>query len=359
MSRKRYNKKVDGILRKIGLQGHPRDASIMEQLAGAVVHPAQIANSTQLSDDDTLKISARAVLEDFEAVTNGMKRPDSDDESTVDDQSDPMYSWRILINAIAAFYQNDITAMKILVCSIPENSPAALLRNVFEILAGKLTNPDAADRFADSLLVRRKELSDGLDILEEAALYPEQLRNEISRYLPTLAQESSEGSKRLYYWAMEHLAEDEPLTELDELSASVPGAGEASRICALASIRYDPDRALLAWMRSLHSVIAEGSTTPLEATARLMIAGELMEAAKRNEMLTGEIISGVTASLKSSYTMMETLLPALPPVPTDPEDLYNWLIQAGKAGLPVNKPLKQRKRKVKTRELFLFDEVSS
>ncbi len=359
MSRKRYSKQVDGILRKIGLHGHPRDASIMEKLTGAVVHPAQIADSTHLSDDDALKISARAVLEDFEAVTNGMKRPDSDDESTVDNQSDPMSSWRILINAIAAFYQNDITAMKILVRSFPCNSPAAVLRNVFEILAGKPTNPDAADRFANSLLVRRKELSDGLDLLEEAALYSEQLRNEISRYLPALAQESIEGSKRLYYWAMEHLAEDEPLTELDELSVSVPGAGEASRICALASIRYDPDRALLAWMRSLHSVITERSITSSEATARLMIAGELMESAKRNELLTGEIISSVAASLKSSYTMMETLLPALPPVPTDPEDLYNWLIQAGKADLPVNKLVKQRKRKVKTRELFLFDEVSS
>lgn len=331
----------------------------MEKLAGAVVHPEQIADSTHLSDDDVLKISARFVLDDFEAVTNGMERPDSEDGSIVGDSSDPMSPWRILNDAIAAFYKSDIDSMKNLVRSIPDNTAAAGLKDVFGILAGKSSPPDTTSHFAEKLLVRRKELSDGLDILDEAALYPEQLRNEISRYLPALAQESIEGSKRLYYWAMEHLAEDEPITELDELSASVPGSGEASRICALASIRYDPDRALLAWLRSLHSVIAEGNTTPSEASARLKIAGELMETARRNELLTGEIISSTAASLKSSYPLLKILLPALPSVPGNPENLYYWLTQAGEAVLPINEQVKPRKRKIKTRELFLFDEVLS
>ncbi len=74
---------------------------------------------------------------------------------------------------------------------------------------------------------------------------------------------------------MKLLAEDEPISESDELTSIVPGVGEASRICALASVPYDPDRAILAWLRSLHAVAALGDLSSSEIAARLNIVAEL------------------------------------------------------------------------------------
>lgn len=62
------------MLKEIGLTGHPRDEVFMNRLAQAIVHPGEVVNSTQLSEDDLLKISARLVMGDFEAVANGMGR---------------------------------------------------------------------------------------------------------------------------------------------------------------------------------------------------------------------------------------------------------------------------------------------
>lgn len=114
------------ILKEIGLTGHPRDEAFMKCLAQAIVHPGEVVNSTQLSEDDPLKISARLVMDDFEAVTNGMGRREQKCETVFPASEDPFGPWRTLTNAIAAFYSGDIVGMKKIADTIPHNTAAAV-----------------------------------------------------------------------------------------------------------------------------------------------------------------------------------------------------------------------------------------
>ena len=157
---------------------------------------------------------------------------------------------------------------------------------------------------------------------------------------------------------MEIISEEVPLTDADELNTIVPGAGEASRLCALASIRYDPDRALLAWLRSFHSILEEGSADPEELAARLKIAGELMQIVKQEELLTGEMLSSIRDYLNSSYPLIRNLMPSLPPPPDETEKLSQWLTQARSETSAAGKKKKRKKRTIEVSGLLLFEEVS-
>ncbi len=279
------------------------------------------------------------------------------------DSDHPFGSWRILTEAIAAFYAGNPAKMKKLARSIPKRTPAAGLQEIFEELSGKPPKSSEDNGFAESLLKRSNELSEGMEILNEASAYPELLRTELMRYLPRLSQESTEGAKRLYYWAMKLLAEDDPISESDELTSIVPGVGEASRICALASVPYDPDRAILAWLRSLHAVAALGEVNSSEIAARLNIAAELFESAQKSRLLSEETLSRTAAALHGIFPMIKTLIPELPAIPVEMKSLHSWMKSVKSIGMTASNPGPGRKnvRKrsystTKSKELFLFDE---
>ncbi len=330
----------------------------MNELSIALVHPAQISESRHLSDDDPLKTAARFLLDDFEALTNGMKRSGKTDESVQKDSDNPLYPWYLLINAVAAFYEGNPADMKKNAGLFPEGTAVGEMKGIFDILAGKpsLPNPDVS--FTEKIRTKHKELSDGLEILDEAAAYPNLLRKEIGHYISEMARESTEAARRLYHWAMEVLAEDGPITETDELTSVVPGCGEASRICALTSIRYDPDRALPAWLRSLNAVLEGGDTSPEVITARLKIAGDIMEMAENDGTLSCDVLSAAAEKLRYCYPLMKPLLPSLPPLPDNEKKLHDWLRQAGDTPESGRKQKKRMKRTVETRELFLFPNVA-
>jgi hypothetical protein len=363
MSGNKKESPLEPMLREIGLRGRSRDATVMEKLAEAIIHPGQISESPYLADDDPLKIAARQVMEDFEAVTNGMDRPEDTDSQFALDTNHPFDSWRILTEAIAAFYAGNLTEMKKLARSIPRRTPAAGLQEIFEELSGKPPKLSEDGGFAESLLKRCNELSEGMEILDEASAYPELLRTELSRYLPRLSQESPEGAKRLYYWAMKLLAEDEPISESDELTSIVPGVGEASRICALASVRYDPDRALLAWLRSLRAVAVSGDVNSSEIAVRLNIAAELFESAQESQLLSEETLSGTAAALEGIFPIIKIFIPELPTIPDENNGLCSWMKYVQNIGLaasnlrPERKNVRKRRSSTaKSKELFLFDE---
>lgn len=365
MSGRIIDSPVEKILKKIGLDGHPRDAAIMKKLAQEIVHPGEVAESPHLADEDPLKISAQLVMDEFEAVTNGMVRREAPAESVCPANEDPFGPWRTLTDAIAAFYSGDIAGMKKLADSIPVDTTASALRDVFKILGGRPAVPDTEDHFAEIVRARGKELVDGLGTLDEASAYPNLLRREILRYLPRIARESQEGAKRLYYWAMEVLCEDEPINESDELTSLIPGSGEASRICALASMNYDVDRALLAWLRSLDAVLKSGVIESLETEVRLKIAGEIAEMAEQQRLLTQDVGSRACEILKGSYHLLKKLLPGIKPVPEDSKNLCYWLNESGTGGenyLNVKKSIrtrvKDRQHGTTSRELLLFDEAA-
>lgn len=365
MSGRKNESTVEIILKKIGLAGHPRDRATLKNLAQAMVHPGELANTAHLSEDDPLKISARLVMDDFEAVTNGMGRRQQNDEPMVSASDYPFGPWQLLTDAIAGFYAGDITRMKRFADAIPRDTAAAALRDVFETLAGRPVLSGNEDDFTKTLRTRRIELADGLETLDEASAYPDILRNEIIRYLPLIAQENEEAAKRLYYWAMEVLVEDEPINESDELSAAIPGSGEASRICALASMNYDIDRAFIAWLRSLEAVLKTGKIEALETTVRLKIAGEIAAMAEQQHLLTQELSSRACEILSGSYNLLKDLLPQLKPLPSDSLELCRWLEESGadydnqqklKPGIKTS--VKRRQPERVNQELLLFDEAS-
>ncbi|RKX87327.1 MAG: hypothetical protein DRP70_08670, partial [Spirochaetes bacterium] len=137
MSGKRNISQLDRLLQEIGIKGRVRDSDAMRALTSALIHPARISESEFLGDDDPLKISARYVIEDFEAVTNGMSRPDSDDSDIIIDEDSPLYPWKLLSEAVAAFYEGDTKTMMKAVRKFPKNSAVSNLRSTFEVLAGK------------------------------------------------------------------------------------------------------------------------------------------------------------------------------------------------------------------------------
>ncbi len=332
----------------------------MKPLMSALIHPARISESGFLNDDDPLKISARRVIEDFEAVTNGMSRPDPDSSVVIIDEENPLYPWKLLTEAVAAFYEGKPKVMMNTVRRFPDNSAVANLRSTFEVLAGKPLPINEKNDFIEKIRVKHKELSQGLEILDEAASYPELLRKEIGYYVREMSKENPEAGKRLYYWAMKILSEEEPLGEKDEMPSVVQGAGEASRICALASIHYDPERALTAWLRSLHAVLEAEEISPAELSVRLSIAGELLNKAEEGNLLSADIITNVIAGLKLSYPLIKTLLPSIPLPPSDTEGLQLWFTGTEKDRVIAaagKRPRRKTERNVFT-ESFLFEELS-
>jgi len=325
MSGRKNSTQLERILQEIGIRGQA-DPSLLKDLTVLLQHPSQISESTFLREDDPLKIAAQYILDDFEALTNGMNRP-CNGPPVVIDPDNPLYPWKLLTDAVAAFY---------------ENRPKEMMK--------------AVSRFPER--ARHRELEEGLEILEEAASYPDLLRKEIAHYVREMSAENEEAGKRLYFWAMASLSEDAPLNESDEIPACLPGAGEASRICALASMKYDPDRALTAWLRSLHSVLEEGTLQAAELTARLCIAGSLLSKSEEENQCSNEVLSNTVSYLNFSYPLMKTIIPSLPRPPADSGQIRNWL-----TGRVEQQPKKDRKRKRKKRpggssELFLFEEVS-
>ncbi|MCD6342283.1 MAG: hypothetical protein J7L76_00695 [Spirochaetaceae bacterium] len=170
---------MDRLLQEIGIKGRVRDSDAMRALTSALIHPARISESEFLGDDDPLKISAHYVIEDFETVTNGMSRPDSDDSDIIIDEDSPLYPWKLLSEAVAAFYEGDTKTMMKAVRKFPKNSAVSNLRSTFEVLAGKPLSINENNIFINKIRVRNQTLSQGLEILDEAASYPDLLRKEI------------------------------------------------------------------------------------------------------------------------------------------------------------------------------------
>jgi len=330
----------------------------MRNLSSLIFHPTQISDSEYLGDDDPLKITARFLLEDFEAVTNGMKRPVPEESNDTIDVGNPLFPWKLLTDAVAAFYGHDLKTMMEIVRSFPDDSAVANLKSTFTILAGKPPSTGEDNSFLNNIRIKNRELSEGLEILDEAAAYPELLRKEIGHYVREMSFENMEASKRLYHWAMRLLSEEEPLKEADEMYSFVPGIGEASRICAIVSYQYDPERAVLAWLRSLHSVLEEGKISSEEITARLGIAGRMLRKADHDELLSIEILTNILSYLNFSYPRIKALLPSIKPLPEDSKDIQNWLTGSSKLRIPTDNRKKREIRRVDTSELFLFDEVS-
>ncbi len=332
----------------------------MRALTSALIHPARLSESGFLGDDDPLKISARYIIEDFEAVTNGMSRPDSGNSAIVIDEESPLYPWKLLNEAVAAFYEGDTKAMMETVRKIPKYSAVTNLVTTFEVLAGKPPSINENNLFINKIRAKNKTLSQGLELLDEAASYPDLLRGELLFYIREMSQENQEAGKRLYYWAMEVLSEEEALDEKDEMSSVVPGTGEASRICALASMRYDPERALTAWLRSLHSVLEAEEIGPAELNARLKIAGELLNKSEEGNLLSVDIFSKIIAYLTVSFPLIKALLPTIPMLPTDTAGLQQWFTGTA-VNLKTTDAGRRPKRKTKRKnisELLLFEELS-
>lgn len=108
---------VDKILKEVGFGGRLRAPAIMKQLAQAMVHPGEVANS------------ARILMQNLEALTNGMGRREKKDEPESCSSVDPFVPWRGLTEAIAAFYAGDIREIKKAAETIPHDTAAsALLR---------------------------------------------------------------------------------------------------------------------------------------------------------------------------------------------------------------------------------------
>jgi hypothetical protein len=357
MSEKNHNSTSDRILREIGIRGRKRDPEIMSRLTSAIIHPAELSESVHLCDDDPLKIAGRFVLEDFESVTNGMSRPGPRGAYGISEPESPLYPWYLLTEAVAAFYRGDIETMKKTVRMIPEDTAVASLKNIFENLSGKPSSPGRRDSFPEKIRGKNSFLMEGLEVLDEAAFYPEMLRKEIGRYVKEMAGENTEAAERLYYWAMEILSEEAPLSGSDELDAVVPGTGEASRICALASIPYDPDRAIMAWLRSLDAVLEEGSLSPQELTVRLKIAGEIMQLIREEELLTEELISGISSRLEFSFPKIRKLLPDISAPPSEPEELLNWFFPTDNRSPSIRSGRTKKKRSRGSTDLLLFEEV--
>jgi len=356
MSGKKNSSQLERILQRIGIRGHA-DPSLMKDLTIHLKHPSQITESVFLGDDDPLKTAAQYVLDDFEALTNGMSRPDRKNSPVIGPEN-PLYPWKLLTDAVAAFYDNNPKSMMKAVREFPEGSAVSGLEQVFEVLAGRGSFTKKDNQFIDTIRARHRELEEGLEVLEEAASYPNLLRKEIGHYVREMSFENEEAGKRLYFWAMAILAEDEPLNENDEIPACVPGAGEASRICALASMKYDPERALTAWLRSLHSVLEKGTIKPAELTARLKIAGSLLNKSEEENLCTREILSSTISHLNFSYPLMKSVVPSLTQPPTDTRLIKDWLTGAAELRTERGKRRKRKERSAGSSELFLFEEVS-
>lgn len=360
MSYQSDESQVNRILKSIGLEGAPRDSKTMRLLAEVIEHPSQVADSVFIRDGDPLKISAFDILDQFEETTNGMREPEEFDSSP--SEIDPFLPWRYLIDAVRAFYDNDIPGMQKALRCIPAGTAPYRLMDIFEVLAGKPKTVGRLENFPDRLLTKNQVLVNGIDVLEEAAAYPDLLRRETAGLLYELTKENSESARRLALWALQILAEDDVLTDADEAVASALGQSEAARLCALASLPYDPDRSLTTWVRSLDFRLLEGGTTPAEVTARLSIAAELIKITETEGRLSEELLSGAGAVLEASYPILKSLLPTLPPRSGLSSNLYGWLVAASKLPtheVPVNlRTPRRRRHSINVGELTLFDEVT-
>ena len=352
------NNRVQNLLRRMAVGEIPRNRDTMSKLAALLSHPRFILESRFLADEDSLKTDALMVMERMEAVCNGMPVPEAGSNPMLRDH--PLYPWTVLIDAIEAFYRRDEQAMLTASRGIPENTPPANLKPLFERLSGKPGGSALMEEISGKLLKRQDHMTENLATLEEAAAYPHMLRSELARLLPAIASENETVAARLYLWAMKVLTEEAPLTEEDLIPGYGLPAGEPARLCALASLEYDPDRALLFWLRSLAECVTAGTIQPPDALSRLSTASEMLLSASAEEELPAEILHKALDTLTAMEPMLGKIIPALPKLPEEPADLPEWLRQAGQTPPPGKRrrPPKSRRQTAAVQNTFLFGDES-
>jgi len=303
----RHRKLVENILLKKVLN-KISEAEASGKIAVILENPLWIADSPLLDDNDLWKKSAVYILEDFEAVTNGMSRPGSPG-IILEEKGNPLYSWHLLTNAIASFYENNFVLMEKFSSMIPENTPPAVLKEVFSIISGKPSSSKKALSFAMEIFSRNTRTSESIELLQEASAYRDILITEIQKVIPLTAKENLLSAKKLYYWAVSRLVQEEPLSEYLEKNMECLGPGEASRLCSVASMQTDPDYALLAWLRSFKDVLWQKEISKEEITARSTIASELIRNVKSAELFTeqinsaaADIIQDINTALRNNYS---------------------------------------------------------
>ena len=334
LNTRKTNVNTENLLKEIGIENRLRDRETMRKLMESIEHPSQLAHSPYLSEEDPLRLAAIGVLEDFETVTNGMERNSIDSSAGLPDSPDPLKPWRLLTAAAEAFYSDDIPRMMQLVRAIPPGTAPARLTDSFEILAGKPELNHPRNAFAERLRSRSRDLVDGLELLSEAATYPDILMMETRRLLPALARENVESATRLCLWAMETIGAERPLTEEDAAMASTLGPGEAHRLLAIASLIHDPDRSIIYWLNSLKDLTETTEPAPGEIVARLSIAYEFCRIAQEEGMMTLELSSAALDILSETFLKFTSILPNLTPLPRNPSELTEWLKKTGLMHLP-------------------------
>lgn len=246
------------------------------------------------------------VSDAFEAVTNGMNKPEAIARlEQIKDQHETR-DWYHIIKAIDSFYNLDYSAMDNYLEMIPKDSNSRSLCNVLYAMTenqtesgvlskneAKLVKQITAGRFF--LLDAVSNLNSGIDSSEELFI------ETVSLLIKEIKRRSSSASARLALWAFEMCIRKNYNEEiLADNILMLYGQAEGLRLIALALIEHDPGASLICFCRSLINRLIDKTTELKETSAYLEIIEALVPSCTKEEPIIVDI--------KELFSMLESEL---------------------------------------------------
>ncbi|MDA3957689.1 hypothetical protein [Oceanispirochaeta sp.] len=291
---------------------HPEKEELTLILQKRIFSPALLAGSDFLSLDHPLKKEAIILSDAFEALTNGMINDEILKELSTIPPVSLMYQWKILIQAISAYYSGDLDSCLTLIGTIPEEMAPAAFKSLFQSLLIEESPSSPWYSLTRSIVEDNDELRDSLDLIRDSTESEEILLDTAGMIITYINRDDPGTAEKIMIWCLEHLQESDILSEKAITKVKkLFGDQQGYRLAALTSLSFDPDRSLIYWIHSLMAYLEQRNTDISFVTAYLNIIKDVAESVKLEFELTDEYIR-LLASLITELS--ETLYHVYPQI---------------------------------------------
>jgi hypothetical protein len=262
-------------------------------LMEAVTDPAMVENCITISDTTSLKREGRIIMDALEAVSNGMYEPYTVEKIAEIDPDSVFAPWRYVIEAIAHFYNGEISEARSKAKRIPLAIPP---RRISDVLIGlcdrvdllmhekdpiRTDEPIRCDHAGETLIEsildydgRLVHLIGSAEALLEADA-EEEFTDSITLLIQELKEESTEFAVAVAVFAMQRCWKHDLSTViLLENLQYIFGACEANRIVAVAMEELEPGISVLYWIKAFDSLLANRIPSVVDVAAFLSLIFE-------------------------------------------------------------------------------------
>lgn len=287
---------------------------LKQELWRELPHPLFVTRCDFVPQEHALKKEAWIVSDAFEAITNGMFSPELSEELESLGEDSLFYPWKLLTQAVDAFYSSRFEQAAALTRRIPGEAAPKELAGFFSALAQKASPGEEWEALKASVLEDNRELQSSLDQLAEAAAagMEDLLLETSSMIIRDILREHPGTAGKILVWSFHQLQEQDVLPDkAAERAQSLFGDAEGLRLTALAALSYDQDRSLVYWLLTLQAYLKESRTDRDRVKAYLDIIRDVSETVALEFELTEEYRTLLSTHCDSLIAGLSHLYPDL------------------------------------------------